>query len=233
MTIQIKALLFIYLVSIALIAWYMSRSIEEKFANETRTYVVDEARCMECVNFYQDVFQFSDPSDIVPYIEKRTTYMVYVLRQFIEFNDYTLDNCLAAIPEKDRKVGNVIECIGRLVTDLTNKCKDDGMSQVECTIIQRLSDRIISKAVMCGANECTVAEFRQRYKNEVTAVSQDLLACSEAFKTKDDLCVKMYTQVMNAKRQTRDVHDNNAVVKQSDLNDKIGEMASFMMTNAI
>jgi hypothetical protein len=127
-----------------------------------------------------------------------------------------------------------MSCFNALIDDLIRQCQENGTSRAECAIIQTLNDRAFENALMCGAKECTVAEFRDRYKAEVNAMAQDLLACGEAFAKDNDLCVKMYARIMDAKKQAPmrpSQKPDTTPVTQKEMKEKLGEMTAFVMMN--
>lgn len=227
---------FAYISLTLALYYFVSSSVHETFEDvEKRLYVVDEARCMECMKFYQDVFQFNESSKIAPYIQKRTEYLKYILRQLLMYNETTMETCLAQNGEGEPTIQQVISCFNDLIGDLIRQCQEAGANRAECAIIQTLNDRAFEKALMCGAKECTVMEFRTRYKAEVNAMAQDLLACGEAFAKDTDLCVKMYGRIMEAKKEaplknTKQTPDTTPVT-QKELKEKLGEMTTFVMLN--
>lgn len=227
---------FAYISLTLALYYFVSSTVHETFEDvERRLYVVDEARCMECMKFYQDVFQFSESSQITPYIQKRTEYLKYILRQMLLYNETTIDTCLAKNGAEESTIQQVISCFNDLIGDLIRQCQETGANRAECAIIQILNDRALEKALMCGAKECTATEFRARYKAEVNAMAQDLLACGEAFAKDSDLCVNMYGRIMEARKQahvksTTQTPDVTPVT-QKELKQKLGEMTAFVMLN--
>lgn len=226
-------MLIAYILVIFTIVWLLF-SVRESFEDIRRSYVVDEARCMECMTFYQDVFQFTESAQIVPYITKRTEFLKYILRQFLLYNETTMDTtCLSQLGEGEKTISQVINCTNTLVSDLIQQCQEKGSSRSECSIIQKLNDQAIEKARSCGAKDCTASEFRERYKTEVNSIAQNVLACGEAFASDTDLCVKMYGRIMEAKKPVASSTETpeDAVVTQKELKQKMGEMTAFVMLN--
>lgn len=228
-------LTILYVLALIGLGWMLFSSLRETFEDiQRKPYTVDEARCMECMTFYQDVFQFTEPAQIVPYIQKRTEYLKYILRQLLMYNETTMDTCLSQYGDGERTLQQVMSCFDDLIRSLMQQCKEQGMSQSECVVIQKLNDRAFEKALMCGAKECSVTEFRARYKTEVNAIAQDLLACGEAFTKDSDLCTSMYARIMEAKKvvPSEIAIPDDAVVTQKELKQKVGEMTAFVMLNA-
>jgi hypothetical protein len=237
--IWILVLVFAYIFSIVTLSSILFVSVHESFEDakdvERKLYTMDEARCVECMTFYQDVFQFTESAEIVPYIQKRTEYLKYILRQFLMYNETIIDTCLSANGDKgEPTLQQVMGCFNQLIGDLIQQCQEKGMNRAECSMIQKLNDRAFEKALMCGAKECTVPEFRERYKMEVNAMAQDLLACGEAFAKDTDLCVKMYARIMDAKKLAPNdmpTTPDNVPVTQKELKDEMGKMTAFVMLN--
>lgn len=231
---KVMIIVIVYVVSIGVLVWMLSSSVRERFEDiQRRTYVVDEARCVECMTFFQDVFQFTEAAQIVPYVQQRVEFLKYILRQFLIYNDTGVDTCLAQKGDGEKSLQDLMGCFNELIGELVQQCQDKGVNRAECAIIQKLNDRAFQKALLCGANECSISEFRERYKAEVNSIAQDLLACGEAFANDSDLCVKMYARIMEAKKAvpTENATPGDAVVTQSELKAKMGEMTAFVMMN--
>lgn len=230
----VVSLVVLYFVAIFGLSWFLMRAEKETFQAQ-KLSVADEARCMECMLYFQDVFQYTDPKQIVPYITKRGEYLTYVLRQFLEFVQHTVFECIRDTPEEKRTTKEVIYCFTNFVANLTDQCKQGGMSVSECSVIQKLSDKIIQQAMLCGTEACTVPVFIQRMEAEVKSMAQDILACKSAFETDASLCTQMYKNVMTAKngepKEEDDAAQDNRPVTQKELNKKMGEMTAFVMLN--
>lgn len=224
-----------YILCIIALIWLLFASVRESFEDivQRKPFTIDETKCMECMIFYQDVFQFTEASEIVPYVQKRTEYLKYILRELLLFNQTTIDTCLSQYGDGEKTLQQVIGCFGSLIEDLMQKCSEKGMSRSECAVIQKLNDRAFEKALLCGPKECTVSEFRERYKTEVEVLAQNLIACGEAFANNTDACVQMYARIMEAKKAVPSelATPDDAVVTQKELKQKVGEMTAFVMLN--
>lgn len=221
----------LYAFTIIILLYYIVSSVREVFEN---LVMMDEAHCMECMTFYQDVFQYTDPAEIVPYIQRRTEFLVYVLRQFQDFIQFSYKKCIATIPEAQVKVSDMMACFTKVVDEFQRECREGKQNaESECAVIQVLGDQIIRQSLMCGANECKVDEFRTRFLSEVESLAQRLRACAKGFENDTSLCAKMYARIMLMKNQkmTGDAQDDSAPVTQKQLKDKLGEMTAFVMMN--
>lgn len=226
-----RGLVILYIFVVLTVLYYFIQKVHERFENIA---VMDEAKCMSCMTYFRDVFQFTDPSKIVPYINKRTDFLVYVLRQFQDFIQFSYKKCIADIPEDEVKISDMIKCFTKVVEEFQKECANDGKTSAsECAVIQTLGDKIIRQSLMCGAKDCTMDEFRKRFEDEIKSMAQDLRACAEGFVNDTSLCTRMYAKVIMTKNQqlTSNEEEKSTPVTQKQMNEKLGEMTAFIMMN--
>lgn len=218
----------LYIGVLILLTWYIWKKNRETFEG----VVNDQAQCMKCIDYYRGVFQVTDVSQVVPYIANWTEYLVYILRQY---QTYVQTMGEAGKCGDMKTLKGVRDCLTKFQAELVQKCKDAKISQAECVIISTLGDRIIEKALLCGAKQCTPTEFRDRFAKELGAVAQDLLACGKAFEKDTDACTQMYKTVILAKKNgaqpLNSVEDGNEdmPITRKEFKEKMGEMTAFVM----
>lgn len=226
-----RAFVILYVFVVLTLLYYFIQKVHERFENVP---MMDEAKCMSCMTYFRDVFQFTDPSEIVPYINKRTEFLVYVLRQFQDFIQFSYKKCTADIPVDKVQASDLVTCFTKVVEEFQKECANNGKTSVsECAIIQTLGDKIIRQSLMCGAKDCTVDEFRKRFEDEVKIMTQNVRACVEGFKDNTSLCTRMYAKVMTTKNQQvrSNETEESAPVTQKQMNEKLGEITAFIMMN--
>jgi hypothetical protein len=198
-------------------------SLKEHFEDLT------EAQCFECMSFFSDVFQFNDPAQIVPYTKRRADFLTSVLNNFDAFITTNYTQCLQG--KANITAQEVATCFQQEVARMNKMCTDNGLSLPECAIIQTLGDQVVSKALMCGAKDCTVEMFRKRFQEVVAALRRDLERCRVAFQSNEDRCVQMYRSVIEMKTKIKptDTAEDARPVTQKEMRNMMSDMATFAM----
>lgn len=229
-----KALYILYVVvavSLIVFVYYDVRRVQEGFAGMPPA----NAECMKCMDYFHDVFQFTETSKIVPYIQQRAQYLMFILGQFKLF----LENDLGQCPKEGEtlQLKDVVKCFPAAVERIVADCVKNSPSRADCTIISRFGDKVLSKAQECGANACSLEEFRQRFIDALNSMAQELEVCRSLFENDTTECSKLYAQVMLAKTRPSDPLANSAAdsitpssMTDAQLRKYIGETTAFMMT---
>lgn len=228
------ALYVLYILVIGALLGYIYkdvRRVHESFAGMPAA----SAECMKCMDYFHDVFQFSDTTKIVPYVQQRAQYLMFILGQFKGY----LDNDLGQCPREGDAptVKEVIKCFPAAVERIVATCVQNSPSRADCTIISRFGDRVLAKAQECGAKACSLEDFRQRFLAELKVLAQDLEECRARFENDGMECSKLYAQVMLSKTRPSDPLARSAMdaVTPASMTDEqlrkyIGETTAFMMT---
>lgn len=230
---KLQYLIFLtYVIVLGGLAVYIFRTTQvtrESFATGSNDL------CMKCMDYFRDVLQFTKTDQIVPYVKRRAQYLTYVLAQFGDFMENGLGNC--PIKDKVLSVDDVLRCFPAFMESLMNTCVTSGTSRAECVIVSTMGDQIMKKANECGAQACSVDDFRRRFKEILQAMSRDVEVCASNFANDASPCTKLYGQVILAKTKPADPlnqtikHENDQVpVTQAEMRKMLGEQTAFMMT---
>ena len=235
---QIVYLLYIF--AVASLVWFIYNDVRkqhERFANEGSNMTpIASGMCMKCMDYFHDVFQFTDPAKVVPYIKERTEYLNFILSQMRDFVENGLGRCPRT--GKTLTFQDATACFPKVISDIMNQCVKSTGSRADCTIISRLGDQILAKARECGAKACTVEQFRTRFIQALNVIKNEIDQCQKLFDTPESECSKVYAQVMLAKTKPTapmsSAGDGNQVgsmsITQDDLRKSSGEAVAFVMT---
>lgn len=234
-TIITIALYAIFIVGLGLFIYKDVVATMEGFATSNAANV--SALCMSCMDYFRDVLQFTDPEKIVPYIKERAEYIMFILYQFKDFVENNLMKC----PKKGTtlELSDVTACFPVVIDKYVSDCmKANSASRADCAIISTLGDKLMRKALECGATACTVADFRSRFIQALSGMVQDVEKCRTAFSTSNSDCTKLYSQVILAKTRPADPLDMSlqnmanptSPTTKEEMRKAMGEATAFMMT---
>lgn len=219
-------LMLLYAFVIVLLLVYLALTQVEYFA--VQDVSEDEKLCFQCMTYFQDVFQLSNPDDIVPYVKSRIPF----IESFIDSYSSFIESDIAKCTKKDAKIttAEVISCFAESLNTLVKDCQKTH-TYADCLVARTLGERILKDASMCGTSACSTDEFVKKFKDTLATMKEEFYKCKMGFQKVDDTCVKFYANVLKTKLGTPlEERDEDVPLTSKQIEEKLSEMATFAMT---
>lgn len=222
-------IVLLYGLLVLLILMYLAVKQVEHFqtVKEVTPSATSDQTCFQCMTYYKDALAIPNPDNMVSYIRGRNQYIQDALDSFQRFIESSVNNC--SKNGSEATVTEVVTCFGNYVNEFLKKCQTSS-SFMECVVARTLADTIYKKALMCGTQACSLADFKVKFAAAIKAMNDEFYACKMDFQKQDDPCVVMYKGIIESKKgKPLDSMQDSTPVTRDVLNEKLGDMVTFAM----